>query len=874
MSETPTTSSLPTNATRPSRGCGVLLALSAAAAAVLAAHATLTGGFTSGDDQRFITEHLLVARPSLSHAVELFTTLHGDLYQPLPMISFQLNYALAERLPDSRFGVSAYGFHLTNVAIHAINAALAALLAMRIARRVSIGLLVGLLFACHPYMVEPVAWASGRMMLLGTMFSFLTLLICLGPICPRSDRAEGQAATSIARTTAAVSAWIAAILSKVLPAVPFAAAWLAFRENARSVRSARIRYLLLFALAAAGAGLAAYTSRISGFVTDDSEFASSSPARLLCGARYYLENYIYPVRLSPWVPPPSDVSSGSLMSLIGIGEIALLIITAASLRKRLPLAYVGIVLFVLLLAPFMAAPAARRFAAADRYMYLPIFGLHLALAAALVSVSDWLNRRFSPSMPHRFLVLPMLAILLPWILRGWSQSQFWKDTVSRDARVLAMHPDEPLAYYEYAKALNFEDRPHDAMRVLTDALDRWPDHPRLHAQLGEAYRQAGDWHAAEQAFRRAIEKMPRHSTTQYHLALVLDQLQRRPEAIEILASLIKARPGYLPALTTLGRWRIEAGDTAAGVETLEAALQVNPHSRTAHFELARLYMTQSRWQEAIDHLQHITQLSEDDAQAQFQLAIALSEAGRTVEAIAVYDRLVQKDDSNITIRINRASALAFVGNTDRAEQDYIYVATERPSLLEPFVALHEILAEQRRYDRILEFWQFRIESLGESGETLACLAWGQMLSGRTADAEATMSRIWHDDDNQRFARWTMVYQAALERNDSELATAINELASSDRIGEFASPDARWRLRIVESSMASLPRDVKQSRSGRYLLGCLLLAAGQHDSAMIAFKAITSEATADQWSAAARARMESIEASAHKATTSSPTVPMD
>ncbi|MBX3394744.1 MAG: tetratricopeptide repeat protein [Phycisphaerae bacterium] len=872
MSESPTTSSLPTAAARLHRRAGVLLSLCAAAATILATHATLTAGFTSGDDQRFVTEHLLVARPSLSHAIELMTTVHGDLYQPLPMISFQLNQAFADRLPNSRFGVSAYGFHLTNVVIHAINAALAALLAWRISRRMAIGLLVGLLFACHPFTIEPVAWVSGRMMLLGAMFSLLTLLICLGPISSRNDRGEGSAHAQFAQTIGAVSCWIAALLCKVLPAVPFAAAWIAFRENAMSAWKSKLRYLTLILLMAAGAGLAAYTSRVAGFVTDDSEFASTPVVRFLCGARYYLENYIYPATLSPWVPPPNDVPLGSLTSLVGIGEIALLFFAALLLRKRLPTGYIGIVLFVLLLAPFMAAPAARRFAAADRYMYLPIFGLHLALAAALVRASDWLNRRFTPSMPHRFLVLPMLVILLPWILRCWSQSQFWKDTVSRDARVLAMYPDEPLAHYEYAKALNFDDRPNDAMRVLTDALGRWPNNPRLLAQLGEAYRQAGDWRSAEQALRQALKGMPRHSTTLYHLALVLDQLQRRAEAIDILTTLIQSRPGFLPALTTLGRWRIEAGDTTAGVEALEDALRVNPNSRTAHFELARHFMSQSRWQEAIDHLKCITRLSEDDAQAQFQLAIALSGAGHTAEAIAVYDRLIEKDESNIAIRLNRASALAFIGNTDRAEQDYIYIATERPDLLEPFVALHEILAEQRRFDRILEFWQFRVESLGANGETLACLAWGQMLSGRMRAAEETTSRISHDDENLRLAQWTTVYRAAIEKDDSGLAKGLGELASNDFIGEFASPEARWRFRIIESSMAALPRDVKQSRAGRYLLGCLLLEAGQRDSALIAFKAITHEAADDQWTAASRSRIKSIEASARESTTSSPAMP--
>src|SRR5262245_22531017 len=72
----------------------------AAAVVVLAALAVgwpaVRGGYLSGDDENLIFNHGLVNRPSLAHAAELFRIIHRDLYQPIPLLTFQLEFAAHE----------------------------------------------------------------------------------------------------------------------------------------------------------------------------------------------------------------------------------------------------------------------------------------------------------------------------------------------------------------------------------------------------------------------------------------------------------------------------------------------------------------------------------------------------------------------------------------------------------------------------------------------------------------------------------------------------------------------------------------------------------------------------------------------------------
>ncbi len=97
-----------------------------AGAALVMGLPTVRGLFVGGDDHRLVLNHVLVSRPSVAHAGELFTIPHRDLYQPLPLLSFSGEFALLQALHfDERGGDGvAWLFHLNNNLLHMVNAVL------------------------------------------------------------------------------------------------------------------------------------------------------------------------------------------------------------------------------------------------------------------------------------------------------------------------------------------------------------------------------------------------------------------------------------------------------------------------------------------------------------------------------------------------------------------------------------------------------------------------------------------------------------------------------------------------------------------------------------------------------------------------------
>ena len=268
-------------------------------------------------------------------------------------------------------------------------------------------------------------------------------------------------------------------------------------------------------------------------------------------------------------------------------------------------AFLGLCLFVILLAPFLAATTARRFFTADRYMYLPIIGLHLAVAAALVQAVDALGRRMTRPAGTAALGLPIVACLAAWMAIGWQYAPFWSNTARQARRAAQVYPDDPDVWAELARADVFSKLPDAALTVVTMARQRWPDNPRLALQAGEAYRLKGKLHQAEAELRIAAERMPQHSRARYYYALTLTDLGKTQQARSIYEEILRDQPDFLPAVTALARNYLAQGQMDEAALIFERAVSINPFHRDSLFELAWVMIQRKDWDRASEYLRRI-----------------------------------------------------------------------------------------------------------------------------------------------------------------------------------------------------------------------------------------------------------------------------
>src|SRR5262249_41452784 len=172
---------------------------------------------------------LLVGKPddrglAWSNLRWMFSTNLMGHYMPVTWITYALDYLI--------WGLEPFGYHLTNLALHAANTILVFLLAWRIFHAISVpgpeddashlrvgAALAALLFGVHPLRVETVAWITERLDLVCGFFYLLAILLYLRSVETESANVGRSRRCYWLSVTMFVLALLSKSMAVTLPAV-------------------------------------------------------------------------------------------------------------------------------------------------------------------------------------------------------------------------------------------------------------------------------------------------------------------------------------------------------------------------------------------------------------------------------------------------------------------------------------------------------------------------------------------------------------------------------------------------------------------------------------------------------------------------------
>ena len=269
------------------------------------------------------------------------------------------------------FGLNPAWHHFSSVVIHAL-ATIALFFALdSLTGKNWRSAFVAGVFAIHPLRAESVAWIAERKDVLSGLFFALTLLAW-------SYYARRK---SVTRYLLAVLAAALGTLSKpMLVTIPFVLLLIDYWPLNR-FRKEKIVWLLLekipFALVAAVSAVATVLAQHGQINT----FGFSLPLRFenaIVSYAIYLRQLIWPVDLAVLYPHPEKffpfvIIAGSAVLLIALSTIAIIY------RKQFPFLFTGWFWFIGMLVPVIGIVQVGRQAHADRYTYLPLIGITIAI---------------------------------------------------------------------------------------------------------------------------------------------------------------------------------------------------------------------------------------------------------------------------------------------------------------------------------------------------------------------------------------------------------------------------------------------------------------------------------------------------------------
>src|SRR5438874_6798277 len=331
---------------------------------------------------------------SFANIAWAFTHFHAANWHPLTTLSHMLDCQL--------FGVNPGLHHFSSVVIHAL-VVIALFLALEsMTEKIWRSAFVAAVFAIHPLRAESVAWIAERKDVLSGFFFALTLLAW-------SNYARRK---SVARYLIALFAAALGTLSKpMMVTIPFVLLLVDYWPLNRFQKEKLISLVLEkipFALFAAASAVATVLAQHGQIDT----FGFSLSLRLenaIVTYAIYLRQLIWPVDLAVLYPYPEK--NFLLPMIVGCAALLIALSTIAIIyRKQFPFLFTGWFWFVGMLVPVIGVVQVGRQAHADRYTYLPLIGITIAIVWLIAELTArWRFRKQIGALASAVVIITLSA---------------------------------------------------------------------------------------------------------------------------------------------------------------------------------------------------------------------------------------------------------------------------------------------------------------------------------------------------------------------------------------------------------------------------------------------------------------------------------
>jgi tetratricopeptide (TPR) repeat protein len=547
----------------------ILSALLVLAVAVVYS-ATLAYDFSKYDDHLLITQNPAITQGVSFHTVVwAFTTDYENLWYPMTWLSYILDYQL--------YGQNPWGYHLTNILLHAA----ATVLLFDVLRRITNGVwpsfLAAALFALHPLQVETVAWIGERKGVLSGLFFMLTLEAYLGYV---------RRPFSLWRYAAVCAAFALGLMAKpVLVTMPALLLLLDFWPLKRSLR---LQYLIAeklpLMLLVAGSCYMTIWSEGKNIRPMAQAPVSVRIEGVLVSYATYLVEIVRPVHLIPFYPrSEGDLTAAKVLAsgvlLLGISA------AVAALRRKNPALLVGWLWFLGTLLPMIGVMQIGSHGRADRYMYLPMIGLAIAaawgsaprnVAGTLRGPSAASAASYSPILRQRASGAAWLTVLVIFMGLSWQQASYWRNRESLWIHTLRADPRNYMAHNNVGNVLADRGQKRAAIYHYQKALEAEPSYEMAHYNLAHALAERGDVELAIIQYQEALEISPDDAKAHNNLGLLFAAQGRYDEAIGQYQAALKIAPNYAMAHFNLGGVLAVLGQFDAAIAHLQEAVNTNP----------------------------------------------------------------------------------------------------------------------------------------------------------------------------------------------------------------------------------------------------------------------------------------------------------
>jgi Flp pilus assembly protein TadD len=539
--------------------------------------------FINYDDNVYITDNAQVQKGlTRKGIIWAFTTNHTGNWHPLTWISHMLDCEF--------YGLNPKGHHLTNVLFHMANAILLFVVLRWMTGAIWRSGLVAALFALHPLHVESVAWAAERKDVLSIFFWMLTMMAYVYYVKRPGTRRY---------LLVLVNFSLGLMAKPMLVTLPFVLLLLdywplnrfqprattgsvvdqplgfrSFGDDKSPILKAVMEKVPLFVI-----------SLLSSLVTVIAQLSTLEivPFKLriangLVSFVAYMGKMIWPLDLAVFYPHPG--SELQIWKPVAAG-LFLLIVSTVALRvaHRCQYVLVGWLWYLGTLVPVIGLVQVGEQAMADRYTYVPLIGLFIAVVWGFADLGKgWRSRRWLISVTAAVMLLALMA-------GSWLQVGYWKDSIKLFQHTLDVTSNNYVAHYTLGNALALQGNLTGSVTHYNKALRINPNFAEAHNNLGNALALQGNLTRAISHYNKALHINPDHAEAHRNLGVALDRQGRHQEALQHYAEALRINPHDAQSHNNLGVALAEQGRLKEAVVHFTEALKIDPSFKEAQRNL-------------------------------------------------------------------------------------------------------------------------------------------------------------------------------------------------------------------------------------------------------------------------------------------------
>jgi tetratricopeptide (TPR) repeat protein len=646
------------------------------AAAVLPYLHTLEGPLI-WDDTLLITDNAVIQDLrkvpeifSLSYWIKDYSGTLGQ-YRPVRFLLFSAGYAL--------WGLDPLGYRLTNLFLYVLTVWLVYGLGRGLLRDDRAALLAGLAFALHPMHTEAVAWVKNHTEVLACLFSLLGLWGFRKGV----DGSRWGYLLSIGVLPLAVLSKESAVVYPFL-----LAAWVVCGRPRELWQKDLLRLL------PHGALIVLYGVFLLGVLGTRVDSPIKPPeltfvehvSVVLRSGWYYLAGLFFPTTLN--VEPQIRSLEPVYALYPWAGAMAFLVAGWLWNRLRkthLPSAFsLGWTLLALL--PMLNLKYITGRPLTDQRVFLASVGACWLLGYGATRL---LRGQYTGIPPSQFragswalILLLLAAVGAMTVHRNW----VWTDPILLYEDTIRKSPMAERAHYNLGNTYKERGEWERAAEAYRMAIAVNPSYEGSHNNLGLVHFHRGEYEKAEEEYLIALRIKPDSIRTRMNLAVLYLTMERPLLAQEEFQRVLAADPEVSEAHLRLGEIHAGFERWEEAEQALRRARELDPRNSVAEMQLARVKLrTQQRRDEALREVQEALKKDPRNHEALVLMGNLLAEQGKIKEAMETYDRALALEPGNPYVHAQKGLVLERLGDLAGARRAYLDALAADPK--DPFANL-------------------------------------------------------------------------------------------------------------------------------------------------------------------------------------------